>query len=79
MPLVDGGIALAAAGPGRSQHGGRGRLEFSWNEPRLQQPGAVWYGALRIGTRPDTLGRTAVVPVRLERGLTPAGCPCPRP
>ncbi len=69
VPLSGGEPSLFASGPGRSRHGGTGRLELAWNAPQVQQPGAVWYGALRIGTRPDTLGQTAVVPVRLSRGL----------
>lgn len=72
VPLVQAGeYGLLASGPGRSQHGGGSRLELAWNAPLLQQPGAVWYGALMIGSRPDTLGQTAVVPVRLSRGLLP--------
>jgi subtilisin family serine protease len=69
VPLVDGGSALAASGPGRSVHGGGGRLELAWNLPKVQEPGSVWYAVLRIGTRPDTLGQTALVPLRLSRGL----------
>lgn len=68
IPLAGGGRALFPSGPGRSAHGGSGRLELAWNAPLMQQPGSVWYGALLVGTRPDRLGQTAVVPVRLSRG-----------
>lgn len=67
VPLVPGGSRFAAFGPGTHAPDRSLALRLAWDEPRMQQPGDIWYGYLLMGATPDTLGQTARVPLRLSR------------
>jgi subtilisin family serine protease len=70
VPLVEGGTALAAFGPGSAAAGQSFPLRLAWSEARMR-PGEVWHGYLSLGTGPGNPGPAARVPVRIVRGAAP--------